>query len=339
MKIENTTALAPLTTLRIGGSASFFTVADSIEAIREATEYARRNSLHFAVLGGGSNVLIPDEGVNGLVIKNEITGIHFEEDNDHVRVTAGAGENFDALVEETIARELYGLENLSGIPGTVGATPIQNIGAYGAEIADLIEWVEVFDAADGSTRKMSAEKCAFGYRDSIFKHTEGSALIITRVQYRLSRSKHFTLEYKDIRAELTKRNIDSPTERELREIVLSIRRGKFPDLAQFGTAGSFFKNPVITEAQFGTVQEKFSDVPRYAAENGMIKIPLGFILERLGFKGKRTGNVGLYEKQALVLVNYGNATAYEVNTFANMIVDAVKKETDLSIEREVKMFK
>lgn len=325
--------LAPLTTFQIGGRAEYFVVVQNKDELKEAVRFAKEKKLAITILGGGSNVLIADEGIHGLVIKNEIGGIEYKEDGENVFVRAGAGVEWDALVAETVSKGYWGLENLSLIPGTVGATPIQNMGAYGVEVADVIVSVGAFDVPTLEQRVFTNAECEFGYRDSKFKHTEGQRFIVTDVTYKLSKSPKPILHYKDLESRF---NGEMPSIQAIREAVIEIRSAKFPDTKSIGTAGSFFKNPIITAEAFKILREKYTEIPGFPEGNESVKVPLGWVLDRaLGIKGVREGNVGTYEAQALVLVNLGGATAKEVDAFAKKIEEKVFDATQIKIEREV----
>jgi len=252
-----------------------------------------------------------------------------------VAVTAAAGESWDGLVAESVHRGLYGIENLSGIPGTVGAAPIQNIGAYGAEVADVIASVEAMDMRSGARVSFLPGDCAFGYRDSFFKTPAGGNFIITAVTFQLSAQGAPNIEYRDIREYIAAAGITAPSLAEIREAVLAIRSRKFPDLKAAGTAGSFFKNPVVTGEECVRLTRLFPGLPSFPLSGGKHKIALGWLLERLGWKGVRRGAAGVFERQALVLVNYGGATAAEVAALAAGITHDVKKKTNLTIAPEI----
>ncbi len=292
LRVREHVTLKDFTTLKVGGTARYFFSVSTAETLAEAVLFARGKKLPLVVLGGGSNVIVSDTLIDALVVKIEIQGIEWVEDvlkcrdfdilksqhlnmsesqnsnistSQNVLVVAGAGESWDALVGEAVKRGLWGIENLSGIPGTVGAAPIQNIGAYGAEIQNVLEWVEVFDAKTGKIRTLPNHECFFGYRDSIFKTPRGRDLIITRVALRLSKNGTPHLEYKDLKERFKNKDsgFKNPTVQEIRQAVLEIRIRKFPNLRQFGTAGSFFKNPIIPKRQFDELKKKYPDLVGY----------------------------------------------------------------------------
>ena len=328
--IQENVPLSTYTTFKIGGQARFFVVCESVGDVAAAVEFARKQSVPFFVLGGGSNVLVSDAGFAGLVIKIEITGIEVADE----LVVAGAGESWDALVAYTVEQGLYGLENLSLIPGTVGAAPVQNIGAYGAEAKDTIEWVECFDSVAGVTKKLSAAECAFGYRDSIFKH-EGKGLIITRVAFKLNKDGQFSTGYKDLQEYFTTNKIE-PTLASVRQAVIEIRTRKLPDLTKYGTAGSFFKNPTVAKVFYNELVKKYPKMPAFPVDEAWVKVPAGWILDNVcGYKGVTRGSVGVYQNQALVLVNLGSGTAREIDALAEEMIAKVMETTGIVLEREV----
>lgn len=335
MHIEHNISLSNFTTLHIGGPAAFFVSVTTIEGLREALVFAQEKSHPTCILGGGSNILVSDSGFNGLVIKMEIKGVRYRDvGGGRVEVEAGAGESWDDLVSFAVAQGLYGIENLSGIPGTVGATPIQNIGAYGTELNDVLKWVDVIDSATLTTKRLSADACQLEYRDSIFKHPRGKKYIITSVCLMLCRVGEPNLLYHDLKQYFEK--VESvPTLQEIRDAVLAIRAQKFPDLTKVGTAGSFFKNPIVSVAQYRELLQRFPRLPAYYYDIGYVKISLGGILESLGWKGKVRGSIATYERQALVLVAQPGTTCDEVDTFAQEIEQDVKEKTGIAIDREV----
>ncbi len=334
MNIQENIKLVPYTTLGVGGSAEYFVKVGSESTLLEALDFAVKNKLPVHVMGGGSNLLISDKGIKGLVIKNEISDLVYKEEESSVFLTVGAGLDFDTFIQKTIDQELWGLENLSGIPGTVGATPVQNVGAYGVEVSKTIVEVRALNLDTKQFVVLSNNDCNFTYRDSFFKTEKGRKFIITSVTYKLSKTVNPVLGYKDLKNFFT--NTKAVSLSEIRNIVLEIRAKKFPDWRQEGTAGSFFKNPIVDEETADMLLRKYPDLPAYSVDSGNVKISLGYILDKIcGLRGYREGNVGLYEKQALVLVNYGDATSDEIEKFAEKIAKKVYKKTKVKIEREV----
>ncbi|MEK7574989.1 MAG: UDP-N-acetylmuramate dehydrogenase, partial [Patescibacteria group bacterium] len=306
----------------------------------EALGFAREAKLPFFILGGGSNLLVSDDGFSGVVIKNEIRGISFAESPQGVRVTAGAGEDWDTFVAEMLRRGLYGLENLSGIPGTVGAAPVQNIGAYGAEARDSIVSVEALDAKTGISKTFSTSDCSFGYRDSFFKKSFGKEYLVVGVTFHLKKEGALNIEYKDLKNYFAKRG-EKPTLKSVRDAVLEIRGAKFPDLKTTGTAGSFFKNPVISTEHYEKLKMKWPNLPGFPMPdvNGhlsKVKVSVAWILDNiLQYKGLKVGEVGLHHAQPLVLINYGAARASDVSSVAASVSEKVKEATGITLEWEV----
>lgn len=340
-------------TFKIGGPAGDFVEVKSERELVMAISQANKKKLPILILGGGSNMLVSDAGFAGVVIKMLFKGIRYEEAGDFVRTIVEAGESWDGVVADTVARGLYGLENLSGIPGTVGASPIQNIGAYGAEVKDTIEWVEVLDKHTLKMKRLLNTECQFAYRHSFFKTTEGRSLIVLRACFLLKKNGVLNLAYKDIGEYGVKNNIKDFSLATLREAVLEIRKGKFPDLSHYGTAGSFFKNPIICKEHYDGLKKHWPNLPGFLLEAKgsptsprlrgtskleAIKVPLAWILDNVcGLKGSREGNVGLFQNQPLVLTNFGGATAQEVSDFAQKITKIVFEKTGIQIEPEVEI--
>jgi UDP-N-acetylmuramate dehydrogenase len=340
MKTDTDISLSSLTTLRVGGPARFVHTIESTDNLTVLFSLPEIQKSSWVVLGSGSNVLADDEGFDGHVFLMRIQGQEIvKEDANEIFIRVGAGESWDGFVEDAISRNWWGVENLSGIPGTVGATPIQNVAAYGAEVKNIIETVEVFDTTMRMIRTLTREECAFGYRDSLFKKEEGRPLIVTSIIFRLLKTGSPSIDYKDL-AERFPAGGGAPTLTEIRAAVLQIRSKKFPDLSRIGTAGSFFKNPTITQEAFKVLRERFPDVPSYPAETGLVKIPIAWILDHvLGMRGYKAGNVGFFEQHALVLVAYQGATAREIDSFAYDIERRVQDATGIVIEREVRTLK
>jgi UDP-N-acetylmuramate dehydrogenase len=329
-------SLNNLTTFRIGGKARFFCTINNINDVKEGIDFAKNNNLDIFILGGGSNILVSDQGFDGLVMKMEIKGIELNIiDEQEVIVKAYAGENWDDLVKYTVDKNLRGLENLSYIPGTVGASPIQNIGAYGSEVKDSIDFVEVYDIENDKILKLNNSDCDFSYRNSIFKKQKGKYIVIS-VGFLLHRDNKFNIEYKDLKDYFLKNNVGMLTVQKIRDAVVDIRKNKLPDIKDIGTAGSYFKNPIVSIEKAQSLKNKWSDLPIYPYKEDQVKLSLAWIIDKVcGFKGVSRGDVGTYKNQALVIVNNGNASAKQVYEFANEITKAVKEKTDINIETEV----
>ena len=337
MEIQQHVLLKEYTTFKTGGFARLFCVASSRDELLEAIRFASEEKVPFYIFGGGSNVLVSEKGFDGLVIKIVTQGIVFENvDADFVLMKVEAGVLWDQCVQDAVENNVYGLENLSLIPGTVGAAPIQNIGAYGMEAADAIDSVEVFNIETNTFEKLSKENCHFGYRDSIFKKEVGKKYIIVGVNFLLSKKAALKTDYKDIQ-EYFALNGGEITLASLREAIINIRTKKLPELTTIGTAGSFFKNPIVKKEMIDTLQKDYPLIPIYETDTPeYVKTSAAFLIDKVaGMKGLRIGDVGTYENQALVLVNYGNATGEDVFAFAQKIQDVVKAKTGIVLEMEV----
>lgn len=331
MTIEERVPLAPLTTFGIGGPARFFVEVTSVEELQEAVRFAKEKGLKIFYLGGGSNVLIDDRGWDGLVVKINLKGVT-EEDGV---LKAAAGENWDALVEMSVQKGLWGIENLSGIPGSVGGAVVQNIGAYGSALSQVLFSVEVFDIEDGKIKEMHNEECSFGYRESIFKHE--SRYVILRAALRLATSPVPDLSYKDLAARFKDALPESP---QIREAVLEIRARKFPDWRMTGTAGSFFKNPILPQEKAHDLQKKYPSLPLFPIpESTDIKVPLGWFLDYthgvLDMRDVRVGGARMFEKQFLVLVAEKGTSSAEVKKLSEIVQKKVRDVLRIEIEPEV----
>lgn len=327
---ETGVSLASHTTFQIGGPAEWFVEVTREAELEAAVLWAEERELPITILGGGSNMLVSDTGVPGLTLKLMIDTV--EQVGDEFIV--GAGKNFDELVAETVAAGYWGLENLSHIPGSVGATPVQNVGAYGVEVKDVISNVRVYDRATKNWQTLDAAACQFGYRDSLFKHEAGKDLIVSKVTFALSQTPKPRLEYRDLASAFAEE--EAPSQAAIRNAVIGIRAQKFPDWHQVGTAGSFFKNPIITKAKYEALKATYAELPGYEVEPGKIKVPLAWVLQHVcDLRGRRAGTVGSYEGQALVVVNHGGATAAQVEAFATLVSDTVREKTGIEIEWEV----
>jgi UDP-N-acetylmuramate dehydrogenase len=332
--VEENISLKEYTTMNTGGVARYFVKVESVEEVIQAARFAEQKALPVLVLGGGSNMLISDEGFDGLAIQNNIKGRVFEESEDEVVLTCGAGEVFDEVVAESVARGYWGLENLSAIPGSVGGTPVQNVGAYGVEVSELIVSVEAVDLENFSKIIFTNLECDFSYRESFFKKENGKKYFITSVQFKLRKKSNPKIDYADLKKYFTNH---TPSISEVREAVVAIRSKKFPDWNVVGTAGSFFKNPIVQKELAEAILVDYPELPVYDLEDGTVKIPLGYVLDKIcGLKGYREDKIGLFEAQALVLVNYDNATTSEIKTFAAKIAQTVFEKTKIIISPEVR---
>lgn len=332
MIVRENVPLAALTTLRVGGAARYVASCTSEEDVREALVFAQEHEVPWRVLGGGSNVLASDEGFPGVIIHMQIDRLAVVPDTDHVFVFAGAGVVWDDLVHAAAAEGLWGIENLAGIPGTVGAAPVQNIGAYGTELKDTLYMCHALDVRTGEVRKFMNEDCEFGYRESRFKHDKN--LIILSLVLTLHEDGMPQTTYKDLATYAASGALLSTPE-VVGDAVRAIRARKFPDVRMFGTAGSFFKNPVVSTDVYEKLRATHTELPGFPQENG-VKIPLAFILDKvLGLRGYREGNVALFSEQPLVLVTDIGASAQEVDAFAQTIAARVYDATAITIEREV----
>jgi UDP-N-acetylmuramate dehydrogenase len=345
-EVRTGVSLAPLTTFHLGGAAQFFVSATSIDELKEALAFAREHAVPIFILGGGSNVLIEDEGFAGLVIKIELGGIEESQENGRVILTAGAGESWDALVAHAVKEGFWGIENLSGIPGTVGGAVVQDIGAYGAALSQVLQWAEVFDTTTSEVKKLSVEECEFGYRDSVFKRAKGRHVVL-RAALGLSRIAGPNLSYTDpsrLYKDLARRFAGTaPSLLELRTGILEIRREKFPDLAVLGTAGSFFKNPILSAEEAQRLRTQYPDLPLFPLpESKGMKVPLGWFLDYrhgvMDLRELRIGGARMYEKHFLVIVAERGTSSHDVQMLADEVERRVREATGLEIEREVETF-
>lgn len=335
MKLETNVSLKKFNTFGIDVNASCFSTFSSEEDLYTFFSDDSLKKLPKLILGGGSNILFT-KNFDGLVLKNEIPGIAvIGEDSEGWHVKVGAGTNWHQFVTWCIGRGFAGIENLSLIPGNVGAAPIQNIGAYGVEQKHSFYELEAIEIETGKKLKFNNEQCRFGYRDSIFKQEYKNKLIITTVVFALKRTPDFNTTYGAIEQELSKMGVVEKTIKSISEAVCAIRRSKLPDPVVIGNAGSFFKNPEITTTDFNSLKTSHPAIVGYELPNGNFKLAAGWLIEQCGWKGKRVGNTGSHTNQALVLVNYGNATGNEIWDLAMNIQDSVKKKFGVLIEPEV----
>ncbi|MEQ1744770.1 MAG: UDP-N-acetylmuramate dehydrogenase [Saprospiraceae bacterium] len=327
------TNLLSYNTFGIGAHAAHFAEVKTVAELRRELRSATTPVL---VLGGGSNILFTQDWP-GTVVRNAIGGIEVvRQFKNRAWVRAGGGESWHGLVQWAVSRGLGGLENLSLIPGTVGAAPVQNIGAYGVELQDLFISLEAVDLATGKNRHFRRAQCHFGYRDSVFKNTEKGRFCITSVTLSLSTDRHrIRTDYGDITKTLAEMGISRPGIADVSAAVVRIRSAKLPDPAQIGNCGSFFKNPTVMRVVFEKIQQNHATAPHYDLPDGRVKIPAGWLIEQCGWKGKRVGNTGCHDRQALVLVNHGGASGAEVVALARAIVESVEKTFGVRLEPEV----
>jgi len=333
MNIQENTSLKLYTTFMTQTSSRFLAHVSTVQDVMTLIQSDLWKYNPY-ILGGGSNILFTKD-YDGLIVVNELMGRKIiNETDEYVDVEYMAGESWHDCVIWSVKNNLWGIENLVLIPGTVGASAVQNIGAYGVEVSETIIAVEVIDLDDKTIKMLSTSDCSFGYRHSIFKKYP-KKYFITKVTYRLSKTSQPRLSYGSLQQELEKNNLENPSLSEIADIITSVRKKKLPDVGSIGMAGSFFKNPIIHKDHFDIIIKQYPTMPFYEIENNMIKIPAGWIIETLGYKGFKEGNIGTYEKHALVLVNYGNATGEQVWDFAQQIMNHSKKVFNIDLEPEV----
>jgi UDP-N-acetylmuramate dehydrogenase len=334
MQIQTNFSLKKYNTFGIEAKAKQFVAVHSNDELQSVLEnYASDKKF---ILGGGSNMLLTQD-IDALVIHIDLKGKKIiNEDDDFVWVESQAGEVWHEFVLWTIEQNFGGLENMSLIPGNVGTTPVQNIGAYGTEIKDTFVSCEAMKIATQELKVFSKEECNFGYRESIFKHEAKDKFVITSVVFKLTKRNHkINTSYGDITKELENKNVTIPTLKDVSNAVIAIRQSKLPDPKELGNSGSFFKNPIISKSEFEKVYALHPEMPHYVISETEVKVPAGWLIEKAGFKGKRFGDAGIHKNQALVLVNYGNATGQEILAVSRDVQATVLKEFGIAIEAEV----
>jgi len=333
MEIHKTFPLKGYNTFSIDAKAKFFNSFSFIEELEEKLMmYSEYSTL---ILGGGSNILFTKD-YDGAVLKNEIKGIELQhEDAEHVYVKVGAGENWHQFVLYCINHNWAGIENLSLIPGNVGASPIQNIGAYGVELDDVFWSLEAFHLSERKIHTFTATDCEFGYRDSVFKNRYKNEFAILSVTFQLKKKPIYHVSYGAITEELEKMGVKDLSIKAVSQAVINIRSAKLPDPQKIANAGSFFKNPEVTASKYEELKLKFPDIIAYPLAKRTVKLAAGWMIEQSGWKGYRQGDAGCHAKQALVLVNYGNATGKEIYDLSEEILQSVKNKFDVVLEREV----
>ncbi|ATP57813.1 UDP-N-acetylenolpyruvoylglucosamine reductase [Pedobacter ginsengisoli] len=334
LNVQKNKSLKPYNTFSISVDANYFAEILSEQDLLDVLKSDLMKQQSLLVLGGGSNVLFTKD-FEGLVMKISIPGISSAVKGDEIVVTAGAGVVWNDLVKYCVQNGFAGIENLSLIPGTVGASPIQNIGAYGVELKDVFESCVAYEIATSEKRVFNFKDCRFGYRDSVFKNELKGQYIITSVSFKLSKSAKINSQYGAIQEELSNKGIATPTIKDISDVVSEIRVAKLPDPSTIGNAGSFFKNPVITKDEFEIVKSLHPNVVHYPAPDNKVKLAAGWLIEQCGFKGIVVGQTGTWKNQALVLVNHGSATGEEVYSFSEQIINNVDAKFGVKLEREV----
>jgi UDP-N-acetylmuramate dehydrogenase len=339
VNIQENISLREFNTFGISAMAQYFARFNSIPELEDALLYYKDNTdlgkQKTLILGGGSNILFT-KNFDGLVLKNQLYGMEtVGEDEDYIYVKAGAGESWHQMVMYCIQRQWAGAENLSLIPGNVGASPMQNIGAYGVEIKDIFHSLEAYHLAEKTMVNFNLSDCAFGYRESVFKGKFKNQFVITSVTYRLSKKPAFKTTYGAIEQELEKMGVQDLSIQAISQAVINIRSSKLPNPAVIGNAGSFFKNPEIDNAQFVSLKASFPAIVGYDLQNGNTKLAAGWMIEQCGWKGYRNGDAGCHSKQALVLVNYGHASGEEIFALSQQIIDSVMGKFGVLLQREV----
>ena len=317
-------------TFGIDAKCNRFLEYESVAEAQEVAKILRESSIPYIIIGGGSNLLLTKD-YEGIVVHSACKGVERRGNS----LICGSGEVWDDIVAKSIAMQLYGAENLSLIPGDVGASAVQNIGAYGSEVKDLIRKIKAVDISTGTVREFDHTECEYGYRQSRFKHEWKNRFLIISVEYELSESFQPRLDYGNIRAELERRNIAEPTAQQLRDTIIDIRNAKLPDPKVVGNAGSFFMNPIVSREKYEQLAAQYEGMPHYEIDADHVKIPAGWMIDQCGWKGKSLGRAGVHDKQALVLVNRGGATGAEIVALCEAIQKDVKAKFDIDIHPEV----
>lgn len=335
MIVQKDVQLKPFNTFGIEATAKYFIEVSSINQLQEILQSPDYQSTERLILGGGSNMLLTKD-FDGLVIKIAIKGFEVVNENeDNIWINAGAGLVWHDLVMQCVNQNYAGMENLSLIPGTVGAAPMQNIGAYGIEIKEVFEELQALEIATGEIKTFDKAMCNFGYRESIFKHEAKGKYIILNVTFKLNKRPTFHIEYGAIKDTLAEMNISEMSIKSISDAVIHIRQSKLPNPAEIGNAGSFFKNPEIPNTQFEALKAQFPTIPAYPVSETTTKVPAGWLIEQAGWKGQRFGNVGVHAKQALVLVNYGGGKGEEIKELSQKIQASVKEKFGIQLSAEV----
>ena len=335
MEFHSNFSLKNYNTFGIDVKAKKFVSVTSIDQLREVL----LSESDIFLLSGGSNMLLTKD-IDKTVVHINLKGITIQEETENqVLVEVYAGEDWHQFVLWCVNHDFGGIENLSLIPGNVGTCPIQNIGAYGVEVKDVIESVEAIEINTGTIQTFSNSECEFGYRNSVFKNALKGQYVITKVRFKFTKGRHnLNTSYGAIESELLKHNIENPTIKDISNAVIAIRQSKLPDPKEIGNSGSFFKNPVIDATRFENLKERYPNIPSYVIDDNSIKVPAGWLIETAGFKGKRFGDAGIHDRQALVLVNHGNASGQEIFEVAQQIQAKIKNDFGIDLEIEVNVY-
>ncbi len=333
--IQKNISLKPYNTFGMDVTASHFATFGSVDELNQILHLTEIKKSPMLVLGGGSNLLLT-KNFEGLVLKNELHGISIlKTENEFTYVKSAAGEVWHNFVLFCIENNLGGVENLSLIPGSVGAAPMQNIGAYGIEIKDVFQELEAYEIATGKIKTFNLTECKFGYRESVFKQDLKDQYIITSVTFRLTKNPKLNTSYGAINDELQKRGISNPSIKDVSNAVIAIRKSKLPDPKEIGNSGSFFKNPVVLKSHLEKLKETYADIPSYPVDEKQVKLAAGWLIEKAGWKGKTLSNYGVHKNQALVLVNYGGANGSDIFKLSEDILQSIKTQFGVELEREV----
>ena len=335
MTIQQNFSLKPYNTFGIEATAKFFVEIQSVQELKSILQNSEYQSIEKLFLGGGSNILLT-KNYDGLVVKINLKGINKVFENDsHVYIQAGAGEIWHELVMYCVKNQFAGMENLSLIPGTVGAAPMQNIGAYGVEIKDIFEELQALNLETLEIETFKVNDCYFGYRESVFKHQFKGKYVITSVTFKLNKVPIYKVAYGDIQKTLEEMNVSELSIKAVSDAVVNIRKSKLPDPAEIGNSGSFFKNPEIPKFQYEEIKTKFENIPSYPINETTVKVPAGWLIEQAGWKGFRDGQIGVHTRQALVLVNYGGGTGEQIKALSAKIQASVLEKFGISLSTEV----
>lgn len=330
MKVRENQSLHDLNTFGVAAKTRYFTSLNGLDDLPQYAEWLSANDVSSLVLGGGSNLLFRND-FPGIVAKVDLTGKSLiDGDDEAYYVQAAGGENWHQFVRWTIEQGYAGLENLSLIPGTVGAAPIQNIGAYGVELVDVFEFLQAFDVKTGEVREFSKEECQFAYRDSFFKSQAYGRYIILAVTFRLPKRPEWKLNYAGVKDQL----VDEPTARAISDCIIAIRQSKLPDPAVIGNAGSFFKNPILDKGIWGALKADHESLPGWEQPNDQVKTSAAWLIDQAGWKAYREGDAGIYENHALVLVNHAHATGYDLWAVAQQVINSVNDKFGIELEPE-----